>query len=140
RRAEAGRPRSGPPWAGAGHARGLLGPPHDGRWWCGLDDRVAPHAPERGSAGQRDVTAGAEAVALVERAGAVAGRLQVGGHAVAVAALEHRRHEGCSEPGALLLGPHPEELQVVVGLLRRVRLEQLDDLEQPRRVDPGDLL
>src|SRR5829696_3847289 len=65
---------------------------------------------------------------------------QVGPCALAVAALQHRRHQGRADALALPGRFDPEELQVPVGPVRVVVVEQLVDPQEAGRVGAGQLL
>ena len=84
--------------------------------------------PEAGAALRQVELAGdPEAVALVVGDVALLRRLQVGGHALVVAALEHGSHEGAADALALLGRLGPEDLEVPV------RLGRVPGLDGPQR-------
>src|SRR5215217_1084409 len=72
--------------------------------------RLAPHQPERRAVVRpAHLLRDAEPMAFVERAVALGRRLEVGGQAVAVAALEDRTDERRADPATLVLRRHAED-------------------------------
>src|SRR4051794_791035 len=97
--------------------------------------RRAPHPPQRRRAlAEPELLGDREAVALVEVAVARRGRLEVGGQAVRVAAVEDRPEQRGAEPAALPLGRDADEREVVVLVVRVVGLERGDRADAARRV------
>lgn len=62
------------------------------------------------------------------------GGVELGGHALAVAALEHACQQRRGDPAALAVGLDADVLQEVVGARRVVLLDQLADPEPARGV------
>src|SRR5262245_36672604 len=66
--------------------------------------RIPPHPPQRGRPGpEKELLGHLEAVTLVERTVTGRGRLEVGGHTLAVAPVQDRAHERRPQPTALPL-------------------------------------
>src|SRR5215212_7965885 len=72
---------------------------------------------------------------LVQLLAALAGGLQVRAHALAVATLQNRRHQGSTDALALPARRNPEELQVVVRPVRVMAVDELAHLKEARCVD-----
>jgi hypothetical protein len=71
---------------------------------------------------------------LVQRLAALAGGVQVRAHALAVATLQHWRHQGSTDALALPARRNPEDLQVVVRPVRVMSFDELADPEEAGRV------
>src|SRR5829696_1917747 len=75
-----------------------------------------PHGPHARAVGKPDLSYHLEAMAEIQALVALTRRLEVRGHRVSIAHLEHRSHQGRADAPGLPLGPRAEQEQVVVGL------------------------
>jgi hypothetical protein len=76
---------------------------------------------------------------LIQALVALTRRLEVRGHRVSIAHLEHRSHQGRADAPGLPLGPRAEQEQVVVGLVGVSIVHTLEHVEEGLRVRARDL-
>ena len=97
--------------------------------------RVAPHGGDRRCAlAEVDLASDLEAVAAVERHVPDVRALEVGGHALGIAAVEHLPHQDRADTGSLLVLMGADRLEEVVLLGRVHLLDRAERADHPRRL------